>query len=210
MSRATSRNRPGSWPVWWRGVSRVLLLLHPLRGLRLHCMTPPSPKKQNVLLIFLLARLRIDDAKGAKRFRSATHGIQLLIREQGIKGIYQGLVPTTIKQSATSAVRMGSYNMLKENAKYYSVPLNGVTTFGIGSIAGIITVYATQPFDTVKTRVQGTERATLKDAVTGVFRESGPRGFWKGSTMRLGRLFLSGGIVFSVYEQVAGLLSSAR
>ena len=115
-----------------------------------------------------------------------------------------------MKQSATSAVRMGSYNMLKENAKYYNVPLNGVTTFGIGSVAGIITVYATQPFDTIKTRVQGTEKATLKDAITGVFKESGPRGYWKGSTMRLGRLFLSGGIVFSVYEQVAGLLSSTK
>lgn len=132
-----------------------------------------------------------------------------MIREQGLAGLYQGLIPTTIKQSATSAVRMGSYNILKETAKQNRVQLNGITTFGIGSLAGIITVYATQPFDTVKTRVQGTERASIKDAVFGVYRESGTKGFWKGSTMRLGRLVLSGGIVFSVYEQVAGLLSSA-
>lgn len=132
-----------------------------------------------------------------------------MIREQGLAGLYQGLIPTTIKQSATSAVRMGSYNILKETAKQNRVQLNGITTFGIGSLAGIITVYATQPFDTIKTRVQGTERASIKDAVLSVYQESGARGFWKGSTMRLGRLVLSGGIVFSVYEQVAGLLSSA-
>lgn len=113
-----------------------------------------------------------------------------------------------MKQSATSAVRMGSYNMLKESAKHYHIPLNGVTTFGIGSVAGIITVYATQPFDTIKTRVQGTQRATIKEAVRDVLREAGVKGFWKGSTMRLGRLFLSGGIVFSVYEQVAAVLST--
>jgi solute carrier family 25 citrate transporter 1 len=104
---------------------------------------------------------------------------------------------------------MGSYNILRETAKQNQVQLNGITTFGIGSIAGIITVYATQPFDTIKTRVQGTERASIKNAISAVYRELGARGFWKGSTMRLGRLVLSGGIVFSVYEQVAFLLSSA-
>lgn len=105
-------------------------------------------------------------------------------------------------------MRMGSYNILKETAKKHQVQLNGITTFGIGSLAGIITVYATQPFDTVKTRVQGTEHASINDAIFGVHRELGVRGFWKGSTMRLGRLVLSGGIVFSVYEQVSGLLSA--
>ncbi|KAH8694218.1 mitochondrial carrier domain-containing protein [Talaromyces proteolyticus] len=150
----------------------------------------------------------IDDAKGLKRYRSAAHGVQLLIREQGLIGLYQGLIPTTIKQSATSAVRMGSYNILKETAMQNQVPLNGITTFSIGSIAGITTVYATQPFDTIKTRVQGAEHVSIQDAISGVWKESGMRGFWKGSTMRLGRLILSGGIVFSLYEQVAAMASS--
>lgn len=99
--------------------------------------------------------------------------------------------------------------MLKETAKHHHVPINAATTFGIGSTAGIITVYATQPFDTIKTRLQGTERASARNAIVGVYREYGATGFWKGSTMRLGRLILSGGIVFSIYEQVAAFLSSA-
>jgi solute carrier family 25 citrate transporter 1 len=104
---------------------------------------------------------------------------------------------------------MGSYNMLKESAKHYHIPWNGVTTFAIGSVAGVITVYATQPFDTIKTRVQGTQKASIREAMAGILGETGGgvRGLWKGSTMRLGRLFLSGGIVFSVYEQVAAVLS---
>ncbi|KIM95828.1 hypothetical protein OIDMADRAFT_45119 [Oidiodendron maius Zn] len=151
----------------------------------------------------------IDDAKERKRFRSVTHGVQLLVRERGLLGIYQGLIATTIKQSATSAVRMGSYNTLKETAKSHKIPLNALMTFGIGSIAGVITVYATQPFDTIKTRLQGTEHTSTKETIVGVYREYGVKGFWKGSTMRLGRLILSGGIVFSVYEQVAAFLSLA-
>jgi solute carrier family 25 citrate transporter 1 len=112
-----------------------------------------------------------------------------------------------MKQSATSAVRMGSYNMLREAAKARGVKMNVFTTFGIGAVAGVVTVYATQPFDTIKTRAQGVKGAGIAEASRSVIRDYGIRGFWKGSSMRLGRLLLSGGIVFSVYEEVAAILS---
>ena len=112
-----------------------------------------------------------------------------------------------MKQSVTSAVRMGTYNVLKEATKARSIKPNVFTTFGIGALAGVVTVYATQPFDTVKTRAQSVEGAGIVEASRSVIRDYGLRGFWKGSTMRLGRLLLSGGIVFSVYEEVAAVLS---
>ncbi|OAA58928.1 Mitochondrial carrier domain protein [Niveomyces insectorum RCEF 264] len=152
----------------------------------------------------------IDDAKGAKRFRGVSHGISLLIREQGIGTFYRGLISTTLKQASTSAVRMGSYNALRETCKANGVPTNSLVTFGIGSIAGVVTVYTTQPFDTVKTRVQSAAGSSMAEAVKSVLREDGIRGMWKGSTMRLGRLVLSGGIVFTVYEWVAGVLTSSK
>ncbi len=80
---------------------------------------------------------------------------------------------------------MGSYNALKETCKSYSIPLNSFVTFGIGSIAGTITVYATQPFDTVKTRVQSAQGGNMGEAIRSVWQDYGIRGFWKGSTMRL-------------------------
>ncbi|KAF9894994.1 hypothetical protein FE257_004618 [Aspergillus nanangensis] len=148
----------------------------------------------------------IDDANGPKRFTSATHATRVLVRESGISALYRGAVSTTMKQSATSAVRMGTYNFLKETAKARDIATGPLTTFGIGAVAGTVTVYATQPFDVVKTRSQSAQGATLRDAVGSIWTELGVKGFWKGSTMRLGRLLLSGGIVFSVYEQVAGVL----
>ncbi len=151
-------------------------------------------------------KVRIDDAKGEKRFKGSLHAAQTLVRERGFQNLYRGLLSTTMKQSATSAVRMGSYNYLKELSKSFKVKQNTVTTFATGSIAGIITVYTTQPFDTVKTRAQSAAGASTREAFTNVLRDSGIRGLWSGSTMRLGRLVLSGGIVFSVYEQVVSLL----
>lgn len=150
---------------------------------------------------------RIDDAKQAKRFKSGPHAVSALVRSHGIQELYRGLVSTTFKQSATSAVRMGSYNILREVVKSHGITPTAVTNFGIGALAGVVTVYATQPFDTIKTRAQGVHGVGLLEAIRSVALEHGVRGFWKGSSMRLGRLLLSGGIVFSVYEEVAALLS---
>lgn len=132
----------------------------------------------------------------------------MLVKRHGITELYRGLVSTMMKQSATSAVRKGTYNVLKEATKAKGIKPNVFTTFGIGALAGIVTVYATQPFDTIKTRAQGVEGAGIVEASRSVIRDYGLRGFWKGSSMRLGRLLLSGGIVFSVYEEVAAILSS--
>ncbi|PWY90225.1 putative tricarboxylate transport protein [Aspergillus heteromorphus CBS 117.55] len=165
---------------------------------------------ESVLAVTPTERIKtalIDDAKGPRKARGALHGTYMLVSQQGLRGLYRGLIPTTVKQSATSAVRMGSYNWLKETGKDYAIPVNGVTTFLMGSLAGTITVYATQPFDTVKTRVQGMGQPGMSQAMAELLREEGVRGFWRGSTMRLGRLVLSGGIVFAAYEQFAAVLA---
>lgn len=130
-----------------------------------------------------------------------------MVKQHGIGEVYRGLLSTTLKQSATSAVRMGSYNVIRDQSRQYGLPNNSVVTFGSGAVAGIVTVYATQPFDTIKTRSQSARGADTIESFRMVLSERGVRGLWSGSTMRLGRLVLSGGIVFSVYEKVSSLLS---
>lgn len=130
-----------------------------------------------------------------------------MVRERGVTELYRGLASATLKQSATSAVRMGSYNALKEYTIQKEMPQNVAVSSGTGAAAGIITVYATQPFDSVKTMAQSARGASTAEAFKRILAERGIRGFWSGSTMRLGRLVFSGAIVFTVYEQVAGILS---
>lgn len=130
-----------------------------------------------------------------------------ILRERGITELYRGLASTTMKQSATSAVRMGTYNVLKELSLQNDLPQNVIVSSATGAIAGIVTVYATQPFDSIKTMAQSAKGASTGEAFRKILAERGVRGFWSGSTMRLGRLVFSGAIVFTVYEQVAGILS---
>ncbi|UDD62976.1 hypothetical protein AFCA_010266 [Aspergillus flavus] len=98
----------------------------------------------------------IDDRKSANpRMRGFLHGSKLIFQERGIRGFFQGFVPTTARQAANSATRFSSYTMLKQLAESYVAPgekLGTASTFAIGGMAGFITVYVTQPLDTVKTR----------------------------------------------------------
>jgi solute carrier family 25 (mitochondrial citrate transporter), member 1 len=75
----------------------------------------------------------------------------LIAREQGIRGFFKGFVPTTARQAANSATRFGSYTTLKQMAQSYVAPgerLGALSTFGLGAVAGLITVYGRLPFAT--------------------------------------------------------------
>jgi len=159
----------------------------------------------------------IDDRKRAQpRMRGFLHGSALIAREQGIRGFFKGFVPTTARQAANSAVRFGSYTFLKQAAQSYVAPgekLGTAATFAIGGMAGTITVYATQPIDTVKTRMQSLDAKGLYknsiDCGMKVVREEGFLKLWSGAVPRLGRLIFSGGIVFAMYEKTMELLDQA-
>ena len=149
----------------------------------------------------------IDDARGAKRFKSAPHAVRLIYREHGFMGLYRGFAGNTLKQASATAFRMGTYNILKDFEKMRDIGQGTAVNFANGAVAGVLTTYATQPFDTIKTRSQSAKGASTLNACRSVLADYGFRGFWKGTTMRLGRTIFSGGILFTVYERVAAVLN---
>lgn len=158
----------------------------------------------------------IDDRKRPQpRMNGFLHGTALIAREQGIRGFFKGFVPTTARQAANSAVRFSTYTWLKQMAESYTSPgekLGTISTFGLGAVAGAVTVYSTQPIDTVKTRMQSLESKKLyKNSIqcgVSIFKNEGILTLWSGATPRLGRLVLSGGIVFAGYEKTMDLLNT--
>jgi solute carrier family 25 citrate transporter 1 len=145
--------------------------------------------------------------------RGFLHAVPIIARERGLRGFFQGFVPTTARQAANSAVRFSSYAFLRQLAQSYTAPgekLGALSTFGIGGVAGLITVYVTQPIDTVKTRMQSIEarnlyKNTFACAAT-IAKNEGVLTFWSGALPRLVRLMLSGGIVFTMYEKSIDLM----
>ncbi|KAH6677802.1 tricarboxylate transport protein [Plectosphaerella plurivora] len=156
----------------------------------------------------------IDDRKSPKpRMRGFLSAVPIIARERGLRGFFQGFVPTTARQAANSATRFGAYNMLKQLAESYTAPgekLGAASTFAMGGIAGLITVYVTQPLDTIKTRMQSIEaRAQYGNSARCaalIFKQEGVLTFWSGALPRLARLVVSGGLVFTMYEKSMDLM----
>jgi len=127
------------------------------------------------------------------------HGVSKIIKNEGLGGIYRGLFPVMMRQGANQAVRFSTYSTLKQEFQKYSgppgQPLPALVTFGIGSIAGIVTVYSTMPLDVVKTKMQGLKAKELYrnsfHCGWTVLKEEGLFAFWKGATPRLSRLLVS-------------------
>ncbi|CCH62723.1 hypothetical protein TBLA_0I00640 [Henningerozyma blattae CBS 6284] len=161
----------------------------------------------------------IDDKRAAvPKYSGNGRGIRNYLdvcKDQGFKGLYRGVLPVTIRQAANSAVRLGCYNKIKTLVQKLThtpldKPLTSAMTFLVGAFSGLVTVYTTMPIDTVKTRIQSLDSTKYKstlDCFVRVYKDEGLRTFWKGATPRLGRLLLSGGIVFTIYEKVMFILA---
>ena len=150
----------------------------------------------------------IDDARHERRFHSAPHAVKLIWQEHGFMGLYYGFAGNTLKQASATAFRMGTYNILKDYEKQKGIAQSSTATnFMNGMVAGVVTTYATMPFDTIKTRSQSARGETTMAAIKTIWDDGGIKGFWRGTTMRLGRTIFSGGILFTVYEKAAGVLN---
>ncbi|CEP24304.1 Tricarboxylate transport protein AltName: Full=Citrate transport protein; Short=CTP [Cyberlindnera jadinii] len=160
----------------------------------------------------------IDDKQSAKpRYQgNFVTGSIRCVKDLGLKGLYAGVVPVSLRQASNQAVRLGCYNKIKSSIQQASntppdQPLSSAMTFLVGAFSGIVTVYTTMPIDTVKTRMQAIGAAEKYSSTVNcfakIFKEEGLKTFWKGATPRLGRLILSGGIVFTIYEKVLVILN---
>ncbi|KAG9249812.1 mitochondrial carrier domain-containing protein [Emericellopsis atlantica] len=136
--------------------------------------------------------------------------IRSMAASQGIRGFYRGVLPVTMKQSSNAIVRFTSYHTL------FSLLQGALGSFAApfaGACAGVVTVYATMPFDTIKTKMQGTSGRSGQRTlhyVAQTIKEAGIRGLWKGTTPRLLRLSVSGALSFTIYEYVLDISRKAE
>lgn len=173
------------------GVAEAILIVCPMETVKvkfIHDQTQPNPK-----------------------YRGFFHGVYTIVKTDGIRGTYQGLTATILKQGSNQAIRFFVYNNLKtwlqdgDNTKEIGM----ARTFLIGGVAGAASVFGNTPIDVIKTRMQGLEAHLYKntwDCVKKTWAEEGALAFYKGTVPRLGRVCFDVAFVFTIYEQVMKLL----
>ena len=82
----------------------------------------------------------------------------MIIKESGVRGLYQGLFATILKQSSNQGLRFMFFNKYKdiitEDGKNPMTPIKALVG---GMIAGCFSTLGNNPFDVVKTQMQGTQ-----------------------------------------------------
>ncbi|KAF3840799.1 hypothetical protein F7725_006661 [Dissostichus mawsoni] len=131
----------------------------------------------------------------------------------GVRGTYQGLTATVLKQGSNQAIRFYVMNLLRNWYKGDdpSRDMHPFITAIFGATAGAASVFGNTPLDVVKTRMQGLEAHRYKSTVDCAFqilKNEGPQAFYKGTVPRLGRVCLDVAIVFVIYEEVVKLLNN--
>nr|XP_023665714.1 mitochondrial uncoupling protein 2-like [Paramormyrops kingsleyae] len=131
----------------------------------------------------------------AVRYRGVFGTIATMVRTEGPRSLYNGLVAGLQRQMSFASVRIGLYDSVKQ---FYT---KGSEHVGIGSrllagcTTGALAVAVAQPTDVVKVRFQAQAGATgvgrryqgTMDAYKTIAREEGIRGLWRGTSPNIAR-----------------------
>ncbi|KAM7139851.1 tricarboxylate transport protein, mitochondrial-like isoform 1-T1 [Macrochelys suwanniensis] len=153
-----------------------------------------------------------DQSSSNPKYRGFFQGVREIVREQGLRGTYQGLTATVLKQGSNQAIRFFVMTSLR-NWYLGDDPhrkINPFITAAFGATAGAASVFGNTPLDVIKTRMQGLEAHKYKntlDCAYQILKNEGSLAFYKGTVPRLGRVCLDVAIVFVIYEEVVGVLN---
>lgn len=153
-----------------------------------------------------------DQASANPKFRGFLHGVKCIVAEQGLRGCYQGLSATIIKQGSNQAIRFYVMETLKDwwRGGDPTKPVNKAVVGAFGAIAGAASVFGNTPVDVVKTRMQGLEAAQYKntlDCFMQIAKKEGLPAFYKGTVPRLSRVCLDVAITFMIYDSFMELFN---
>ncbi|CAO2838499.1 unnamed protein product [Amaranthus hypochondriacus] len=153
--------------------------------------------------------MQIDPAK----YKSVSSGFGIIMKEQGIKGLYKGWAPTFFGYSAQGAFKMGGYEFFK---KYYSdiagpeyaAKYKSLIVLAGSASAEIIADVALCPFEAVKVRVQtqpGFAKG-LSDGLPKFVKSEGALGLYKGLVPLWGRQIPYTMMKFASFETIVEMM----
>ena len=99
-----------------------------------------------------------DKSDAPKMYRGPFHGVSVIVRNEGPRGIYRGIGAAYIYQMILNGCRLGFYEPLRKNVTQAIFHDDKVQSFGVnifsGAASGILGAAAGSPFFLVKTRLQ--------------------------------------------------------
>lgn len=169
---------------------------------------------------FEVVKIRLQQQRGLShellKYKGPVHCARLIIREEGILGLWAGAAPTVMRNGTNQAAMFSAKNafdrLLWKKYEGDGKVLQPWQSMISGFLAGTAGPICTGPFDVVKTRLMAQSRSGgelkykgMVHAIPTIYREEGLRALWKGLLPRLMRIPPGQAIMWAVADQVSGL-----
>ena len=116
------------------------------------------------------------------------------------------MTATVLKQSSNQGLRFMFFNKYKDIVTDNgNTSLSPMASFLGGAGAGCFSTLGNNPFDVIKTQMQGKNASKYTSTINcfmTMLREDGPIAFYRGIVPRLGRVVPGQGIIFMSFESI--------
>lgn len=145
-------------------------------------------------------------------FKSAPDAVRLILRKEGIKGLYAGYGSFLLRDLPFDAIQFCIYEQLRIGYKLVAKrDLKDAEHAIIGAFAGVFTGAVTTPLDVLKTRLMVQGHANQYNGIIScaktILREEGAGAFLKGIEPRVLWIGIGGSIFFVVLEKTKLILA---
>ena len=167
---------------------------------------------------FEVVKIRLQQQKGltkeALKYKGPVHGAALILREEGIRGLWSGAMPTMVRNGTNQMCLFWAKptldTLLWDKHDGDGKQMTPGQSMSSGFLAALIGPCATGPFDVAKTRLMAqSKQGIIKykgflDVLIKIPQEEGIRAYWKGLLPRLLRIPPGQAIVWAVSDQITG------
>lgn len=154
-----------------------------------------------------LVKTKLQSQMKRKLFSGPWDCFTAIYKDSGVKGLYRGIVPMTIRNAACSGIRFYFVCWTLNLCEPDLFPINNNQFILAVGVAGLVSGVATLPFDAVKTIMQADDHRKpvftgMTQAAKEIYRVDGLRGFYRGFWNVSGRVVPLQCLTFVVYDFV--------
>ncbi|XP_011083172.1 folate transporter 1, chloroplastic isoform X1 [Sesamum indicum] len=172
-------------------------------------------------------RLQLQTPQQARPYSGFHDALRTILKEEGWRALYKGLVPGLFLQVTHGAIQFTAYEELRKMAINYrteennsNLADNSLDSFDyamLGASSKLAAILLTYPCQVIRARLQ--QRPCIQGipkymdtwhVMKETARFEGPRGFYKGITANMVKNAPAASITFIVYENVLNMLKLAR
>jgi solute carrier family 25 folate transporter 32 len=150
-------------------------------------------------------RMLSTSSEHPRAYSSVLDGGRHILRTEGLRGFYRGLVPSLFGVSH-GAMQFMVYEKLKSfKRRKIQRDLTSSDFLILSGLAKVFAGVVTYPYQVVRARLQMYDSGTIyrgaKDVIIKILRQEGIKGFYKGLTPNLLRVLPSTWVTFLAYEK---------